>query len=72
MASHRSSSDGGTMLWKECMSRDSIGVMGERLGSKTPIERFSMSTTGFESKEVENTLIGSFSLAFEGMGHDTT
>jgi hypothetical protein len=32
------------------MSRDSIGVMEGISGSTTPIEEFTVSTTGFESK----------------------
>jgi len=31
MASKRYSLDGRIMLWKECISRDSIGVMGVRI-----------------------------------------
>jgi hypothetical protein len=60
------------MLWKEYMSRDSIGVKGGRSGSKSPIEGFTMSTTRSKSKEDEHTVRGSFSLAVEGMGHDAT
>jgi len=54
------------------MSRDSIMVVGERSGSKFPIEELTMLTIGSESKEVKYTVRGSFSLAVEGMGHDTT
>jgi len=50
MVSKRYSSHGRTMLWKECMSRDSIVVMGGRSGSKSLVEYFSMSATRKEFK----------------------
>jgi hypothetical protein len=52
------------------MSRDLVRVTEEILGSKYPIEGFTMSTTKYKSKEVDHTVRISFSLLVEGMGHD--
>jgi hypothetical protein len=71
-ASKRCSSDKITILWKEYMSRDSIGVMRGRLGCKSPIEWFTMSNIGSKSKEGKHTERGSFSFGVEHMGHDAT
>ena len=65
MDSKRSSSDGRTVLWKEHMSRDSIGIRTSH--STAPIE-FTMSITGSKSKEVEQNLRGFHVLVTENMG----
>jgi hypothetical protein len=62
MASKRSSLDGRTMLWKEYISRATIGV--RRSGSNIPIEEITMSTTRSKSKEA--------SFGVECMGHVAT
>jgi hypothetical protein len=51
MASKRSSLDGRKSLWKEHMSRSTIGV--RRVGSNSPTKDITMSTTGSKSLEVE-------------------
>ena len=65
MASKKSSSEGRTILWNENMSRDSLGIRTSR--SNAPIE-FTMSITGFETKEVEQTVRGSLTSVSENMG----
>jgi hypothetical protein len=51
MPSKRSSLDGRKSLWKEHMSRVTIGV--RRSGSNRPTEEISMSTIRSKSSEVE-------------------
>jgi hypothetical protein len=70
MASKRSLLDERTMLWKEYMSRVAIGV--NILGSNSPIENITMSTTGSMSKEVEDKMRGSVSSVVENVGYVTT
>ena len=65
MASKRSSSEGRIVLWKEHMSRDSKGIKTSH--SNNPID-FSMSITGSNSKEDEQTVRGSLSSVIENMG----
>ena len=65
MASNRSSSEGRIFLWKEHISRESIGIIKSR--SISPIE-FSMSITGSKSKEDGKTVRGSLTSVTENMG----
>ena len=51
MDSKRSSLEGRNTLWKDTMSRATIGV--KRSDSNNPIEEITMSTTGSKSSEVE-------------------
>jgi hypothetical protein len=52
MASKRSSLEGRNTLWKDTMSRVTIGV--KRSSSSNPIEEITMPTTGSKSSEVED------------------
>jgi hypothetical protein len=54
------------------MSWESIEVMTGILGSKSPIEWFTISTTIYKSKKGENIARGSFLFGFEHMGYDST
>jgi hypothetical protein len=51
MASKRYSLEGRNTLWKDTMSRVTIGV--KRSSSNNPIEEITMSTIGSKSSDVE-------------------
>ena len=70
MDSKISSLDGRTMLWKEYISRVTIGV--RRSSSNISIEEITMSTVESKSKEAEHAMRGLFSLTVENVGYVTT
>jgi hypothetical protein len=70
MDSKRSSLDGTITLWKEFISRDTIGV--KILDSNRPIEEITMSTFISKYKQYEDAMRGLVSSVVESVGCVTT